>query len=678
MPAPVSAAGSGAATGWAGWPCSRACGRRTRTRRPPSTRHRPGRAPKVTSSQSTSAARARASSNGYRSPPPYNPSDPNAVGATWMTRILTVSLVTLGDPGRLTGGYRYHRRMAELAPACGAIVRFVSFPERPFPLSTLAGPAVLRRATADVLVLDSIAAAFLGPWLPLRHRMPLVGSLHQPPGGIDHGPLRRGAQAPLDRLAYRRARLLLVASQALGDELAAQGYPRERIRVVPPGRDLPAAPAGQPVDLRRGRRAGLLCVANWVQRKGILELLEAVARLPDGLATLHLAGRVVVHGPLSAERVAALYLGADVFVLPSLREPYGTVWGEAMAAGLPVVGWRAGNLPHLATDGREGLLADPGDVAGLSRALARLAGDEDLRRRMAAAAGRRAADRPTWAQSAALFFAALREAAAPRHDDGLAVPWADLLQVLPLDPGGDGVQRRPQRVQVADHAVLVELGPADHDVDPVVVGVKLPLGPFHGLPMEGPDRDARPHLVPDAHRRTSWIARGSSPVSQGGMQQAILFPVHASEGLGGPLEGELVGGQDGQGKLAGEPPCHLGTAAAVPPGGEGSRERGDLGAADGQPSAVEGGAEREGSRLGAVPRADQRRSLMGQQPQGRSQGLRVATGLHHQVGPSLPRPGGHRPRDLVGRDRPHAEGGGHGPPGGLRFRAEHRRPRTRQ
>ena len=34
-----------------------------------------------------------------------------------MTRILTVSLVTLGDPGRLTGGYRYHRRMAELAPA---------------------------------------------------------------------------------------------------------------------------------------------------------------------------------------------------------------------------------------------------------------------------------------------------------------------------------------------------------------------------------------------------------------------------------------------------------------------------------------------------------------------------------------------------------------------------------
>jgi glycosyltransferase involved in cell wall biosynthesis len=360
-----------------------------------------------------------------------------------MTRILTVSLVTLGDPGRLTGGYRYHRRMAELAPARGAAVEFVSFPDRSFPLPMLAGPAVRRQARADVIVLDSIAAAFLGPWLPRRPRTPTVGSLHQPPGGIDHGPVRRGLQAPLDWRAYRRARLLIVASQALGEEVAALGYPPARIRVVPPGRDLPAVSGHPPVDLRRGRRTSLLCVANWVERKGILAVLEAVARLPDRLATLHLAGdnqadhrygarvrarlsqpdlagRVVVHGPLPAEQVAALYRDADVFVLPSLREPYGTVWGEAMAAGLPVVGWRAGNLPHLAEDGREGLLATPGDIAGLSHALGRLAHDDDLRRNLAAAAGRRAATRPTWTQSADLFFGALREAARADHAMGPA------------------------------------------------------------------------------------------------------------------------------------------------------------------------------------------------------------------------------------------------------------------
>jgi glycosyltransferase involved in cell wall biosynthesis len=359
-----------------------------------------------------------------------------------MTRILTVSLVTLGDPGRLTGGYRYHRRMAELAPACGASVGFVSLPDRPFPLPAAAGPWALRQSrAADVVALDSIAAAFLGPWLARDRGAPVVGSLHQPPGGIDHRRVRRAVQASLDRLAWRRARLLVVASQALADELVGQGFAPGRLRVVPPGRDLPPAPAGPPPDLRRGRRAACLCVGNWVERKGLLELLEATARLPDGLATLHLAGddradpgygdrvrarlarpdlagRVVVHGPLPAGEVAALYLAADVFVLPSLREPYGTVWGEAMAAGLPVVGWRAGNLPHLASHGREGLLADPGDVDGLAAALARLAGDAPLRRAMGVAAAARAAGRPTWAQSAARFFDALREAAADGQATG--------------------------------------------------------------------------------------------------------------------------------------------------------------------------------------------------------------------------------------------------------------------
>jgi glycosyltransferase involved in cell wall biosynthesis len=358
-----------------------------------------------------------------------------------MTRTLLVRLITLGDPERLSGGYLYHRRLAQLAPEHGAELRFVSVPEWPFPLPALAGGAVLRRAlgpvaapAADVVVLDSIAAGFLGPWLALRRPpVPLVGSLHQPPGGIDHGRVRRAVQAPLDRLAYRRAALLLVASQALAEQVEAAGLLASRIRVVPPGRDVAAAPGAPAGDLRAGRRAALLCVANWVERKGILETLEALARLDACAATLHLAGddradpryaaavrarlsrrdlagRVVVHGPLPVEAIAALYQAADVFVLPSLREPYGTVWGEAMAAGLPVVGWRAGNLPYLA-DEREAVLVPPGDVEGLSRALDLLAGDEPLRRRMGEAARRRASQRPTWRETAGSFFGWLREAA---------------------------------------------------------------------------------------------------------------------------------------------------------------------------------------------------------------------------------------------------------------------------
>jgi glycosyltransferase involved in cell wall biosynthesis len=121
-----------------------------------------------------------------------------------------------------------------------------------------------------------------------------------------------------------------------------------------------------------------------------------------------LVGRVVVHGPVPAGRVAELYAAADVFVLASRTEPYGTVYGEAMAAGLPVVGWRAGNLPHLATDGQEAVIVPTGDVGALAMALTRLAHDETVRAVLGEAARSRAETFPTWDESAARFFAALR------------------------------------------------------------------------------------------------------------------------------------------------------------------------------------------------------------------------------------------------------------------------------
>jgi glycosyltransferase involved in cell wall biosynthesis len=225
---------------------------------------------------------------------------------------------------------------------------------------------------------------------------------------------------------------MIAASDHLAEQLVEAGFARSRIRIVPPGRDVAPPPTGPVQDLRRGRRVAFLTVANWLPQKGLLELLDAFARLPDDAATLHLAGdespdaryaalvrsrlsepdltgRVVAHGPLTLESVAGLYQAADAFILTAGREAYGTVWGEAMAFGLPVVGWRAGNLPYLAEDEREGLLLDPGDVEALSQALLRLALDREVRARLGAAAKRRALARPTWEASAERFFGAIRE-----------------------------------------------------------------------------------------------------------------------------------------------------------------------------------------------------------------------------------------------------------------------------
>jgi glycosyltransferase involved in cell wall biosynthesis len=282
------------------------------------------------------------------------------------------------------------------------------------------------------VLVDSIAAAAVAPWG--RPAKPLAAIIHQPPGGIDGSRSARTLRASLDRAFYRRCELLLAASDALGRALAAPPHrlASARIRVVAPGCDVAAAPQSPPVDLRCGRQAAFVTVGNWMSRKGILELLTAFSQLDDDRATLHLAGRddiepryaaqvrariaapdlvarVVYHGTITREQVAGLYAAADAFVLPSFREPYGTVYGEALAAGLPVVGWRAGNLPDLVTDGVEGIVVPTGDVARLAAALDRLATDVAWRKELAAGAARRGARLPTWEETAATVFTALRE-----------------------------------------------------------------------------------------------------------------------------------------------------------------------------------------------------------------------------------------------------------------------------
>ena len=347
--------------------------------------------------------------------------------------MLAVSLVTLGSPSQLTGGYLYHQRMADAAPAHDASLTFVSLPALPFPLPALWAPAALRDAArrVELLAIDSIAAAFVAPALRfVPSSCPVVAVVHQTVGGIDHGPLRTRLQAPLDRRVYERADRVIAASDALAADLATSGVPSERLDVVAPGCDV-GTPIEPLPDLRGGRSVAFVSVGNWVSRKGILELLAAFRQLEPATAALHLvgradvepayaarvrarlaepdlAGRVVVHGPVSRDRVATLLAAADAFVLPSFQEPYGTVYGEALALGLPLAGWRAGNLPHLAQDGREAVLVPPGDIDALAAGLRRLASDADFRQRLALAAKLRGSQLPTWEASARRFFEILQ------------------------------------------------------------------------------------------------------------------------------------------------------------------------------------------------------------------------------------------------------------------------------
>jgi glycosyltransferase-like protein len=124
---------------------------------------------------------------------------------------------------------------------------------------------------------------------------------------------------------------------------------------------------------------------------------NALARLPElGLVE----GRdVLLLGTVSEADLGAWYRAADAFAFPSVKEGFGLVVLEALAAGLPVV---ASDIPVFAEylrDGESALLVPPGDPGALAGALGRLAGDPALRRRLAEG-GRPLLDRFTWAASA--------------------------------------------------------------------------------------------------------------------------------------------------------------------------------------------------------------------------------------------------------------------------------------
>jgi glycosyltransferase involved in cell wall biosynthesis len=85
----------------------------------------------------------------------------------------------------------------------------------------------------------------------------------------------------------------------------------------------------------------------------------------------------------------SLIAAADIFVLPSLNEPFGLVLLEAMALGKPVVATASGGPLEIVIDGVTGLLVPPATPLQLAEAINRLLCDRELREQMGAAGLRR-------------------------------------------------------------------------------------------------------------------------------------------------------------------------------------------------------------------------------------------------------------------------------------------------
>jgi glycosyltransferase involved in cell wall biosynthesis len=345
---------------------------------------------------------------------------------------LRVAFVTVGNTGRKTGGYLYNARLIS------------GLRERDFEVEEIvacgASPAEQRSAASrlcsafdpsgyDAIVVDALARIVVAPHLDLwRTCRPVMALVHELPsvanGGHDRG---QGYEEPL----LRADRLVAVSSHGR-DALLSRGVQARRIHVVPPGFD--GIPKGERSHLRDDI-VRVLCVAQWVPRKGILTLVEAWALHERPGAVLELVGEtdadrgyeirvraaieaspcgsIIVSGRVDDATLGNGYASADIFVLPSRYEGYGTVYAEALAFGLPVIACNMGPVPELL--GREAVvLIQPNDKYALSAALDLLLGDAALRARMSKAAYRRASSLPRWEDTVAGFEAILRTVAKAR------------------------------------------------------------------------------------------------------------------------------------------------------------------------------------------------------------------------------------------------------------------------
>ncbi len=196
------------------------------------------------------------------------------------------------------------------------------------------------------------------------------------------------------------------------------GLQEEDITVIYNGVDLSEfSPAGSPEQKSEARKkigadAGdfvVLFIGSGFFRKGLAHLLRAASMLQNECSGL----RVLVVGrpggeparlarELGVERrvtflgrgleTADVYKASDVFVLPSLYEPFGFACLEALASGLPCILSRRCGASEILTQGENGyIVEDPTDAEEIAAKL-RLLLEVSLRRKLSAAA-RRLAER---------------------------------------------------------------------------------------------------------------------------------------------------------------------------------------------------------------------------------------------------------------------------------------------
>jgi glycosyltransferase involved in cell wall biosynthesis len=299
----------------------------------------------------------------------------------------------------------------------------ITFPH--YPQIRLAPPhpwigRALREFRPDVIhVVNPIIHGPGGVYFARRMKVPLVCSYHT--NIATYAPYYKlgflvNFARSATRYVHNQSQINLCTSSTTMDYLLEEGI--KRVRVWPQGVDSRLFHPDRASEQWRTKLTDgnpedklLLFVGRLAPEKHIERLRVIPESLPgtrlalvgDGPAREYLesqfAGtRTVLTGLLQGEDLAGAYASADAFLFPSTTETLGMAMIEALASGLPVVAARSGASHEVVSEGRNGLLYEPGSDAALVSAVEEIFSDEGSRREMSLNA-RAAAEERSWEEA---------------------------------------------------------------------------------------------------------------------------------------------------------------------------------------------------------------------------------------------------------------------------------------
>jgi glycosyltransferase involved in cell wall biosynthesis len=243
--------------------------------------------------------------------------------------------------------------------------------------------------------------ADLPGYLALRSRIPAVVTVHGMVGEDARYKtrLRERARGTLTSWLIERPTVRAARSVILISPYVANYYGKTlRGRIF----DIANPVSSRYFEVRRNPSSGrMLYAGRVIPRKGILELVRAVAAMPDSLqprlviagalsdrayerkvrkaiSDTNTAHRFELKGRLGESDLLREFALAQALVLPSFQETAPMVIQQAMAAGIPVVASRICGIPYQVQEGVTGFMVEPGDVEGLRSQLMRLLADSAL------------------------------------------------------------------------------------------------------------------------------------------------------------------------------------------------------------------------------------------------------------------------------------------------------------